>query len=132
MKLAQLFEEHIDKRKVHAYFAKAPGPQDIPGMELRYLMPARAHIQKAMEYAKEEQKEGRVKELQRQLDTLKDRYFTGTLDWWKSRKEFDNGDNGARSMHKGQIEHEYPNLQIYDSKLDAVRAAEQDGSIPKK
>ncbi len=131
MKLAQLFET-TDNTPVYAYWEQSNGPQDVSGVTLRHIEPVSRFYTSRIKHAKDEHKQERVNKLTKEFEDQRNQgkeYFEHDLDWWKSQKDYDDGVQGPKGLHKGQIQTQYPNLRIFDSKEAAITAAKKDKAL---
>ncbi len=132
MKLSQLKEEKINQHPMYCWFAPSRGPNDIPGVELRYIQPLELHYDILIKNAEDEQKVSRVRRLKDDREAYRKRgqtHFTPSIDWWMSKEDFEAGKEGFSRLHKGEVLTRYPNIRIFDSEKDAIETAKRDNLI---
>ena len=116
----------------HAFFRKASGPEDMPGVELSYIQSRRDlhafHIMSAeQEAAKAESKGDDIvaHRANRRADSFRNNqdktdFYLSDLGWWKSEASYQKGDEGFNGVTKKAVENEHPDMRIYRSREQAV------------
>ena len=116
----------------HAFFRKARGPEDMPGVELVYIQSRRdlhAHnIMSAEQEAFKAEKKGDdigAHRANRRADRFRDNndkteHYLSSLGWFKSIDSYNKGDTGFGKDTNKTIEKEHPNMHIHGSEADAI------------
>lgn len=110
-------------RAMHGFFQRARGPNDTPGVHLHY-------IQGHDEWNEHLRTQATAKGDQRWLDRIEQMaaretqpFFHPTLGWWDSEDAYHSGKRGFGGATKQDIMRKNPDLQIHNSRADAVTAA---------
>ena len=129
MKLVEIY----NPPKRFAWFEPATNG-GVNGVRLAILDPTMPRFNSQMEDAEEKHDDAR-----RQRIALKKQNYAKQgektfanppdLGWWTSRQEYNDGGNSKQGYTNRDINARYPELQIFDSREEAERAAKDAGVI---
>lgn len=128
----QLQEIYQIAEPVFAWLEQDIGPENIQGVRLAYIQPLVPHFDKLIKFAEDEGNRGRAERLQQDKKRYLEKgqkYFTPDFGWWMHESDFHEGKNAWQGPSKGTLLHKYPNLQILQSRKQAVEAAKKAGQI---
>lgn len=117
-------------KPIFAWLAPGKGPKEVLGVKLFYVDPLEQHYKQVIKYAKEENRPVRIERLQNDRDRYRDqgkKFFVRSIGWWLNEQTFRQGKEGFGGTTLGMIQFKYPNLRIFSSKEEAVKAAQEAG-----
>lgn len=127
----KLFEVYNIEPKF-AWFEPAEGPMGTRGVRLAFIEPVEPKFNSQIEDAKKagDKKRTDMIALKKQ-NYLKQgaNMLTPDLGWWPTREEFENGQPSYRGYTKGNVYAKHPDLEIFNSKEEAVKAAKSAGIL---
>jgi len=130
MKLTELYKV-IPK---FAWFEPAKNGSGIEGVRLAFIEPTMPRFDSQIEDAiskKDKNRKERVmlKKQNYEKQGLKSFPKAPDLGWWLSKKEFDDGKNNEKGFTKGNVYQKHPDLEIFNSRKEAEKAAAKAGQI---
>lgn len=128
MKLFEVY--HIEPK--YAWFEPAPGPMNTIGVRLAFIEPIEPKFNSQIEDAKNTGNKKREEMIAlKKQNYLKQgaNMITPDLGWWASKEDFDQGEPSFRGFTKGNVFQKHPDLEIFGSKEEAVKAAKAAGIL---
>lgn len=128
MKLFELY----NKNPRFAWFEPTKNKAGMSGVRLAYVEATMPRFDSQIKDAVDKDDKGRLdrirlKKHNYEVQGQKTFPKAPDLGWWLSKEEFDRGDRSQQGMTKGNIYDKYPELEIFNSRKEAEKAAKEAG-----